>query len=96
MSNAIQQESLMLIIKLLTGLAFVGSVAWFIATPDYEPAIVSITSFSALIAILFGEERAKRRATQSQFVAENAIGIQAGGNVKVGHIHVNRDSRDAE
>lgn len=81
----------MLIIKLLSGLIFIGSVAWFIATPDYEPAIASITSLSALIAIFFGEKRANRRATQSQSVAENAIGIQAGGNVKVGNIHANRD-----
>ena len=86
----------MLIIKLLSGLVFVGSIAWLIATPDYEPAIASITSFSALIAIFFGEKRAKRRAAQSQFVAENAIGIQAGGDVKVGNIHANRDSRDAK
>lgn len=81
----------MLIIKLFSGLAFIGSVAWFIATPDYEPAIASVTSLSALIAILFGEKRAKRRAAQSQSVAENAIGIQASGNVKVGNIHANRD-----
>ena len=54
-------------------------------------AITSITSLSALIAILFVEKRAKRRAAQSQSVAENAIGIQAGGNVKVGNIHANRD-----
>ena len=81
----------MLIIKLLSGLAFIGSVAWFIATPDYEPVIASVTSLSALIAILFGEKRAKRRTAQNQSVAENAIGIQAGGNVEVGNIHANRD-----
>lgn len=79
------------IIKLLSGLTFIGSVAWFIATPDYEPAIASVTSLSALIVILFGEKRAKQQANQSQSVAENAIGIQAGGNVEVGNIHANRD-----
>lgn len=80
----------MLIIKLLSGLAIICSVAWFIATPDYEPAIAGITSLSALIAILLGERRAKRRAAQNQSVAENAVGIQAGGDVKVGSIHANR------
>lgn len=86
----------MLIIKLLSGFAFIGSVAWFIAAPDYEPAIASVTSLTALIAVLFGEMRAKRRAAQSQSVNENGIGIQAGGNVKVGSIHANREQRDAE
>lgn len=80
----------MLIIKLLSGLAFIGSVAWFIATPDYEPAIAAITSLSALIAVLLGEKKAKQRAAQNQSVAENAIGIQAGGDVKVGRIHADR------
>lgn len=81
----------MLIIKLLSGLALIGSVAWFFATPDYEPAIAIVTSLSALIAILFGENRAKRRARQTQSVAEKAIGIQAGGDVRVGNIHADRD-----
>lgn len=80
----------MLIIKLLSGLAFIGSAVWFITNPDYEPAIASVTSLSALIAVLIREKRAKQRAMQNQSVAENGIGIQAGGNVTVGDIHANR------
>ena len=87
----------MLIIKLLSGIAFIGSVVWFIAVPDYEPAIAIVTSLSAFIAAWFGEKRAKRQASQNQFVAENGLGIQAGGDVSVGSIHANRKgSRNAE
>ena len=49
----------MLIIKLLSCLAFIGSVIWFIAHPDYEPAIAIATSLSAFIAACFGEKKLK-------------------------------------
>lgn len=80
----------MLIIKLLSGIAFISSIVWFIAVPDYEPAIAIITSLSAFIAVWFGENRAKRKALQNQSVAADSIGIQAGGDVSVGSIHANR------
>lgn len=87
----------MLIIKLLSGIAFIGSIVWFIAVPDYDPAIAMVTSLSAFIAAWFGEKRAKRKALQNQSIAANGIGIQAGGDVSVGSIHANRKgSRNAE
>ena len=86
----------MLIIKLLSGLAFIGSVAWFIAQPDYEPAIATVTSLTAFIAAWFGDKRLKRQANQNQTVAKNGIGIQAGGDVSMGSIRTSRKSTDAE
>ena len=87
----------MLIIKILSGIAFIGSIVWFIAVPDYEPAIAIATSLSAFIVAWFGEKRAKRQVSQNQFVAENGLGIQAGSDVSVGSIHANRKgSRNAE
>lgn len=87
----------MLIIKLLSGIAFIGSIVWFMAVPDYEPAIAIVTSLSAFIATWFGEKKAKRKASQNQSIAANGIGIQADGNVSVGSIHANRKgSRNAE
>lgn len=82
----------MLIIKTLSGLAFMGSVAWFIAQPDYEPAIAIVTSLSAFIAVWLSERKAKHQAKQSQVVAENGIGIQAGGDVSVGNIRSNENA----
>ncbi len=76
----------MLIIKIFSGLAVIGSVVWFIAQRDYEPAIAIVTSLSAFIAAWFGDKKMKRQANQSQTVAENGIGIQAGGDVSTGSI----------
>lgn len=86
----------MIIIKILSGLAFIGSVIWFIAQRDYEPAIAMVTSLSAFIATWFGEKKVKTQAGQNQTVAENGIGIQAGGDVSTGSIHSSRKSKNAE
>lgn len=80
----------MLIIKLLCGITFIGSVAWFIAQRDYEPAIAIVSSLSAFIAAWFVDNRVKRQANQNQTVAKYGIGIQAGGDVTVGNIHTKR------
>ena len=86
----------MLIIKLLSGLAFIGSVAWFIAQRDYEPAIATVTSLTTFISAWFGDKRLKRQANQNQTVAKNGIGIQAGGDVCMGSIRTSGKSTDAE
>ena len=76
----------MLIIKLLAAAAFVGSVLWAIAQPDYEPAIAVVTSLSALIGSIVIERRSKSQATQRQTVGERGVGVQAGGNVNISTI----------
>lgn len=86
----------MLIIKILSGIAFIGSAAWFIALPDYEPAITIFTSLSAFIAAWIGDKKLKRQAIQNQTIAKNGIGIQAGGDVSMGSIGTGRKAKDAE
>lgn len=86
----------MLIIKLLSGIAFIGSVAWFIVQRGYEPAIAIVTSLSAFIAAWFGDKKLKRQANQNQAVSKNGIGIQAGGDVNMGSIRTSRKTPDAE
>lgn len=86
----------MLIVKFLSGLAFIGSIIWFIEQRDYEPAIAIVTSLSAFIAAWYGDKKLKRQATQNQSVSKNGIGIQAGGDVNMGSIHTNRKKTDAQ
>jgi hypothetical protein len=86
----------MLIIKLLSGLTFIGSVVWFIAQRDYEPAIAILTSLSTFIAAWFVDRKQKRQANQNQSISKNGIGIQAGGDVKLGSIRTSVKNKDAE
>lgn len=85
----------MLIIRVLSGLALVGSFAWFIAQPDYEPAIAMVTSLSAFVAAWVVDKK-KRQANQNQSVSTSGIGIQAGGDVSMGSIRTDGKTPDAE
>lgn len=86
----------MLIIKILSLVALIGSVAWFVYDPDFEPAIAIVTSLSALIATWLASKREHKNASQTQAVGDNSIGIQSGGNVTVGDISIKRNSGDAK
>lgn len=76
----------MLIIKLLAGAALLGSIAWAVAAPDYEPVIAMITSLSALIAAFVSDKRREASTRQRQLVSGSGVGIQAGGDISVGNI----------
>lgn len=91
-----RKESSLLIIKLLSGLALIGSIAWLIAAPDYEPAIAVVTSLAALIAVFAPRKKENPRASQSQIVSDGGIGIQAGGNISTGDIGAIKRAKDAE
>lgn len=86
----------MLIFKLLSGIAFIGSVAWFIAQRDYEPVIAIFTSLSAFIAAWVRDKKLRQQANQNQTVSKNGIGIQAGGDISMGSIRTSGKTTDAE
>lgn len=75
----------MLIVKVLAGIALLGSVAWLIAQPDYEPAIAVVTSLSTLVGATLIERRGKPdRIAQTQTVGAGGVGVQAGRDVSIG------------
>jgi hypothetical protein len=76
----------MYVIKLLSITAFIGSVAWLIHTPDYEPAIACITSLSACIAAFLVDRRKRDSINQRQSVSGKAVGIQSGRDTSTGNI----------
>lgn len=71
-------------IKLLSVIALTGSIAWLFVSPGFEPALAVIGSLSALISIFLIQERKSRHAKQQQSVSKSSVGIQAGGDVKIG------------
>jgi hypothetical protein len=82
-----------LVVKILSSIAFVASIAWCIKSPDYEPAIAIVTSLIALVASWRSGEKNKRSADQKQVIGEKGFGIQAGGDVTTGDIK--QGGRDA-
>lgn len=87
----------MLIIKLLAGTALLGSIAWTVAAPDYEPVIAMTTSLSALIAAFVSDKRREASTRQRQLISGNGVGLQAGGAISVRNIGNRRErGSDAE
>lgn len=83
----------MLYIRSLAVIALIGSIAWTIADPGYEPLITGVTSLSALIATFIVNRRAARCAAQRQSVSKGSIGVQAGGDVRIVNIGAVKDAR---
>lgn len=84
-------SNIVLVIKILSALAFIGSIFWFIAEPDYEPAIVAISSLSGFIILWVQGKKTQITPLQNQTVAENGFGIQAGGDVNVGNVNMDNE-----
>ena len=84
----------MLVIKVLSVLTLIGSVFWFINDPDYEPAIVAISSLTSLMLLWVREKNTQIAPSQSQSIAENGFGIQAGGDVSVGNVHLDKEKSE--
>ncbi len=74
----------MIYIKILSAIALMGSIAWLIVSPGFEPALAVIGSLSALISVIFIQERKSRHVQQQQSVSKSSVGIQAGGDVNIG------------
>lgn len=76
----------MIYVKLLAAIALIGSIAWTIADPGFEPGLAVVGSLSALVPTFLVERRNARRAQQHQSVSKSSIGVQAGGDVNIGSI----------
>jgi hypothetical protein len=80
-------------VKFLAAIALIGSIAWVIADPGFEPALAVVGSISALVSAFLVEKRNARRAQQHQSVSKSSIGVQAGGDVSMGDIGGDKDAK---
>lgn len=83
----------MIYMKFIAAIALLGSIAWVIADPGFEPGLAVVGSLSALISAFLMEKRNAQCAQQHQSVSQSSIGVQAGGDVNIGNI---RASKHAE
>jgi allophanate hydrolase subunit 1 len=76
-------------IKVLAVVSFLGSIAWLIAAPGYEPGLAVVGTLSVLISLFLVEKRKARRAQQHQSVSDSSVGIQAGGSITIKNSDLN-------
>lgn len=74
----------MLIVKVVSGLAFLAALAWSVAKQDLESLSAVLGSLAVLIGSFYVDRKSK--SGQVQEVGSGGIGVQAGGNVQVGSI----------
>jgi allophanate hydrolase subunit 1 len=90
----IKEQHMTQIIKLLTVVALICSIAWLVSAPGFEPAIALVGSMSALVSTFVVEKRSKQRARQQhQSVSKSSMGIQAGGDVSIGDINSDKHAK---
>lgn len=84
----------MVLTKILSILALLGSIAWMVVSPGFEPALAIIGSLTGLITAVVVEKRKDSRAGgQRQKVTGNGVGIQAGRDLTVGDIRQSVDRK---
>lgn len=71
--------------KGLSVIAFGTALTWLYQAPALNSGLASLTTLVTMIGI-FASSQKKSVPTQSQSVGDSGIGIQAGGNVKIGSI----------
>lgn len=74
----------MLYLKILAALSLLGSLAWVIVDPGFEPGLAVVGSASALLGLFVTGRRKRPESGQEQVVSGRSIGIQAGGDVSIG------------
>ncbi len=73
-------------IKFFAIISLIGSTAWVVSNPGFEPALAVVGSISALVSAFVVERRGAKRAQQHQSVSKSSIGVQAGGDLSIGDI----------
>jgi hypothetical protein len=69
-------------LRTIAAIALIGSIAWFIADPGYEPAIAILASLSTIVSTFVIQTRNVRQS-QHQSVSDSSKAIQAGGDVTI-------------
>lgn len=81
------------VIRLLSLVALVGSVAWAFAEPGFEPYLAVVAAITAVVSTFIIDSQNSKRLRQSQTVSEASTGLQAGGDVNVGNVWVDKDAQ---
>ena len=72
-----------IVLRILSVVALIISVAWFYFEQGYEPALAVVVSLSALISTFFLGKNKTHGKEQNQTVGNRSNAIQAGGDVSV-------------
>jgi hypothetical protein len=76
-------------LKALAILALLGTIAWSVYMPGFEPFLAVIGAVATLVSLFVVERHKTRMAALKQTVSRSSTGIQAGGDIHIGTIEAN-------
>ena len=85
-TRGVGQEPTMVYLKILAGIALIVSILWALAKPGYDSGLAVVVSLSALLSLFLAGNKKHGVPRQQQVVSKSSLGVQAGGNVKIGTI----------
>jgi hypothetical protein len=69
-----------IVLAIISFVALIGAILWWVTVPDWEPAITSVVLFGALLAQIFTSDEIKSKMKLSQKSEKNSYNYQAGGD----------------
>ncbi len=69
-----------IILAIISFVALIGAIIWWITTPDWEPAVTSIGLFGALLAQIFSSDEIKSKLKLVQKSGKESHNYQSAGN----------------
>jgi hypothetical protein len=76
----IQALIMKIVIGLINLIALIGAIVWWLAAPDWEPAVTSLALFSALLAQVFTNDEIRSRINLIQWFNKGSHNYQTTGN----------------
>jgi hypothetical protein len=69
-----------IILAIISFVALIGAIIWWVTAPDWEPAVTSLGLFGALLAQIFTSDEIKSKMKLSQKSEKDSHNYQAGGD----------------
>lgn len=69
-----------IVLAIISFVALIGAIIWWVTAPDWEPAVTSIGLFGALLAQILTSDEIKSKMKLSQKSEKNSHNYQAGGD----------------
>lgn len=69
-----------IVLAIISFVALIGAILWWVTAPDWEPAVTSIVLFGALLAQIFTSDEIKSKMKLSQKSGKNSHNYQTGGD----------------
>ncbi|MDY0196167.1 MAG: hypothetical protein RBR33_08925 [Sulfurovaceae bacterium] len=86
-----------IVLAIISFIALIGAIIWWITAPDWEPAVTTIGLFGALLAQIFTSDEIKSKLKFTQKSGKDSHNYQAAGNQTItDNKKIQKGSKDSQ